>query len=142
MVMRKLGPLMLIALLFLSTLSVYGTTCFEPTPEQAEYFARQDTYNSLLKGIFLGLILLALGLNIIWPASTTRKWFAAALLSILAFPVGFIFFLAEMLTGGCDFGSLSAWYYLLPLGVLILIWLVQRHWISQDKKTLSITDER
>jgi hypothetical protein len=140
--MGKLGRSMLLTLLFLSTVSVYGTTCSEPTPEQAEYFARVDTYNALLKGIFLGLILTACILNVACHATTRRKWIATILLSILALPVGFVFFLAEILSGGCDSGSLSAWYYLPPLGVLILIWLVQRHFTSNDGKPLSITADR
>lgn len=142
MVVGNLRPLMLAALLFVFARSVYATSCFEPTVEQAIAFSREAQQNSFVKGFILGLILVALAANLGWFILRTRRWIIGVFLLLLAVTVGLVYSAAEVISSGCDFGSMTAHYYLYPFGFLVVSLLFQLYWTRRSRGIISITLEQ
>lgn len=139
MVKRNLKPFVFATLLFVCAGTSYATSCGIPTPEEAEFYARQDGWNLLVKGFLWGLILSAYLFNLAWFVLRTQRWFTAVILSLLLIPIVFGFWFGEILSQPCGFGGLEAKYYLLPLAAFVLVGIVQ--YSLADQRPISIVPD-
>ena len=126
MVVGYLKPLITIVLLFLFC-STASASCRSLTREETEAALREDAANVFFKGLFLGVLLSAYIANFIWFGVTTGRWLIGVLLSVLTVPPFLIVaFYAEVITGECGFGGgLDSKYYLVPVAILVVLFLVQ-----------------
>ena len=136
MVMKTFRPVLISALLPAFAISIFGTTCAEPSREEAALLARQDGFNLLVKGFLLGLMLAVYLFNVGWYFLRTKRWVLSVLLSLLWIPVLFLFWIVDVLTGACGFGGIEAVYYLMPLTGVIFIALGQLYWVYRSNQKL------
>jgi hypothetical protein len=138
MVLTKFRPILTVVLLLLFAGLAMATCNESPSPEDARAFAIQDGRNLLVKGFLVGLVVAMYLINVGRYVQRKRKWILPVVLSLLSLPILFGFWLAEIISSECGFGGMNAWYYLVPLAALVVIWLLQAYFYDAEQPPPSV----
>ena len=138
MVLTQFRPILTVVLLLLFTGFAFATCNESPSPEDARAFAIQDGRNLLVKGFLLCLIGAMYLINIGRYIQRKRSWILPLVLSLLSLPIPLGFWLAEIVSSECGSGGLNAWYYLVPLSALVVIWRLQAYFYDAEQPPSSI----
>jgi hypothetical protein len=138
MVLTTFRPILTVVLLLLFAGLALATCNDSPSPEDARVFAIQDGRNSIVKAILVGLIVTMYLVNVGRYVQRKRRWVLPVVLSLLSLPILFSFWLAEIISSECGSGGLNPWYYLVPLGALAFLWLLQAHFYDAQQPPPSI----
>lgn len=103
-----------VILLFLFPVSLLAD-CRVLTPDESEYYGRQDLINIVFKILFIGIAIVFAGVGILRLSKFKSGKIMIALLAFGTLPLILGFLIAEAWTMECGFGGIGAQYYLIPL---------------------------